>query len=248
MVGTRAQPHQGRLKPQIESPGPSGARKMSRGNGAGPEGEAKRRGVGERPGGGQAKGGPSQGMAAWPWVPSRPVRPLEARPAADAAQARREDGVHRPGRPGAAGSCLAHLACVELRVGVREASELPGAAVQVDVAGPEGGKEAQMVVHWETQVRVRGAGPAGLSSTQPSRRQAGAHPWPSIPHTCMVCSPLKCIKENDTDASDHCPPRAPLSLTRLLRGGHLNYFSASHFTDEETEAERCERAHSYKEA
>lgn len=45
---------------------------------------------------------------------------------------------------------LAHLAHVQFCVGVREASELPGAAIEVDIAGPKGGEEAQMVVHWET--------------------------------------------------------------------------------------------------
>lgn len=47
-----------------------------------------------------------------------------------------------PGRPQDLGSCLAHLARVELCIGIREASELPGAAIEVDVAGPEGGEEA----------------------------------------------------------------------------------------------------------
>lgn len=75
----------------------------------------------------------------------------------------------------------AHLAHVEFRVGVREASEFPGAAIEIDEAGPEGGKEAQMVIHWETQVGIRGASPAGLSSAQLNQLQTCIHPWPSVP-------------------------------------------------------------------
>lgn len=122
------------------------------------------------PGGGQAEGGFFEAGAVWPWAHSSPIRPLESGP---------EQMLPRLGRPctqargsGCVGCWWAHLARVEFCVGVREAGELPGAAVEVDVAGPKGGEEAQMVVHWETRVGVRGASPVALSSAQPSQLQA----------------------------------------------------------------------------
>lgn len=42
-----------------------------------------------------------------------------------------------------------HLSQIERLVGIRKSSEFPGAAVQVDVAGPEGRQESQPVIHWE---------------------------------------------------------------------------------------------------
>lgn len=41
-----------------------------------------------------------------------------------------------------------HLSQIERLVGIRESGEFPRAAVQVDVAGPEGRQESQPVVHW----------------------------------------------------------------------------------------------------
>lgn len=67
---------------------------------------------------------------------------------------------------------LAHLACVELCIRVWEASELPGTAVEVDVAGSKGGQEAQVVIHWETQAGSEGLAPRGLFSAQSIHRQA----------------------------------------------------------------------------
>lgn len=85
---------------------------------------------------------------------------------------------------------LAHLACVELCIGVREAGELSGTAVEVDVAGPKGGQEAQMVIHWETQAGSEGLAQWVLSSVQSMHHQARAYPWPSVPCTCKGCSPI----------------------------------------------------------
>lgn len=141
----------------------------------------------EGPGGGQGEEGFSEGVAVRPWAHSSPVRPLESRPTADTAQARGEDPVCRPGDLGAVGSCLTHLARVELCIGVREASELPGAAVEVDIAGPKGGEEAQMVIHWETQVRIRGAAQPRFLALHPATfgpetsPQFLAHAWDAAP-------------------------------------------------------------------
>lgn len=82
------------------------------------------------------------------WLPG--PGPAQALSGPNTAQARLEHPSLTPGalgKVGWRGVRRAHLACVELRIGVREASELPGTAVQVDVAGPKGGQEAQVVVH-----------------------------------------------------------------------------------------------------
>lgn len=62
-----------------------------------------------------------------------------------------------PGQPGDPPGMhvAAHLPCVELRIRVWEARELPGTAVEVHVAGAKGGKEAQVVIHWKTQAGIR---------------------------------------------------------------------------------------------
>lgn len=61
----------------------------------------------------------------------------------------------------------AHLAHVELCIGVWEAGKLPGAAVEVHVAGPKGGEEAQVVIHCETQVEVGGSAQCGFLVLNP---------------------------------------------------------------------------------
>lgn len=48
-----------------------------------------------------------------------------------------------------------HFSCVELRIRVWEARELPGTAIEVHIAGPEGGEETQVVIHWKTQAGIR---------------------------------------------------------------------------------------------
>lgn len=37
-----------------------------------------------------------------------------------------------------------YLAKIEILIGVRQPSELPGAAIQVDIAGPKDGQEAHL--------------------------------------------------------------------------------------------------------
>lgn len=49
----------------------------------------------------------------------------------------------------------AHLPCVEFCIWVWEARELPGAAIEVHIAGSKGGKKAQVVIHWKTQAGIR---------------------------------------------------------------------------------------------
>lgn len=79
----------------------------------------------------------------------------------DTAQARRKP-PHGAGDPGHVEVWLAHLAHVEFCIRVREAGELPGAAVEVDIAGPKGGQEAQMVVHWGTEAGSEGLAQGAL--------------------------------------------------------------------------------------
>lgn len=62
--------------------------------------------------------------------------------------------------PGQAGgpwrSCVAaHLSCVELRIRIWEARELSGTAIEVHIAGPKRGEEAQVVIHWKKQESIR---------------------------------------------------------------------------------------------
>lgn len=49
----------------------------------------------------------------------------------------------------------AHLSCVELRIRIWEARELSGTAVEVHIAGPKSGEEAQVVIHWKIQEGIR---------------------------------------------------------------------------------------------
>lgn len=120
----------------------------------------------------QAEGGLSEEVVAWPWARPSPARPLESRQDPDAPQARLEDPSRRPGDRGEVMGWLAHLAHVELSIGVWEASELPGTAVEVDIAGSKGGQEAQVVVHWETQAGSERLAPRGLPSAPPIQLQA----------------------------------------------------------------------------
>lgn len=57
----------------------------------------------------------------------------------------------------------AHLSCVELCVRIGEARELSGTAIEVHIAGPKSGEEAQVVIHWKTQEGIREASPRSLS-------------------------------------------------------------------------------------
>lgn len=92
------------------------------------------------------------------------------------------------------GLWLTHLAHVELCIRVQEASELSGAAVEVYIAGPEGGKEAQVIVHWKTEVGIRGVGPVGLLVLDSATLRPEPSPGPPFP-TCMGCSSHKCIEK-----------------------------------------------------
>lgn len=96
------------------------------------------------------------------------------------AQARQEDASERPGDLGNVGVWPAHLAHVELRIRVREAGELPGTAVEVDVAGPEGGQEAQMVVHWGTQAGLQGPAQGSVPVLSPASCRPEPSPGPQF--------------------------------------------------------------------
>lgn len=132
-------------------------------------------------------------MVAWPWACPSPARPLESRQDLDAPQARLEDPSRRPWDRGEVGGWLAHLACVELCIGVWEASELPGTAVEVDIAGSKGGQEAQVVVHWETQAGSERLAPAGGGGGRfLVLNTSTCMPEPSVPCTCKGCSLYLC--------------------------------------------------------
>lgn len=79
------------------------------------------------------------------------------------------------------GVWLAHLAHVELCIRVREAGELPGTAVEVDIAGPKGGQEAQMVVDWEIQAGSEGPAKGSVPVLSPATCRPEPSPGPQFP-------------------------------------------------------------------